>query len=152
MMSKSKNVVPSGWSNWFEFPSDSIYEHIYLGNTEKVKEMLPNVVKNGKINEIHEKYCGFNSDYNWNFTALGVSIAFGKKDIFEILMKQSGIDFTSNNSGGLKVCVLFTNYILHSFLFLGCMLTDYSFYSYYFYIFSWYVDRLFILFLLFLYF
>jgi len=120
MMSKSKKVVPSGWSNWVGFPSDSIYEHIYLGNTEKVKEMLPNVVKNGKINEIHGKYskhCGSYSNYNWYFTALGVSIAFGKKDIFEILMKQSGIDFTSNNSGGYKVCVLFTNFIYILFFF-----------------------------------
>ena len=108
-MSESSKVVPFGWSFWKGFSSDSIFEHIYLGNTEKVKEMLPNVVKYGEIKETHGRSCGKDSDGNcWKFTALGVSIAFGKKDIFEILMKQSGIDFTSNNSGG-TVCVLFTN-------------------------------------------
>ena len=107
-ISKSSKVIPARWSDWRGFPSDSIFEHIYLGNTKEVKEMLPNTVKNGNINQKDENWCGIYSGWKWRFTALGVSIAFGKKDIFEILMKQSGIDFTSNKSGGF-VCVLFTN-------------------------------------------
>ena len=110
-MSESSKVAPFGWMNWRGFPSASIWEHIYLGNTKKVKEMLPNVLLRKELNKHSGNCCRDSFKDIWCVTALGLSIAFGQKEIFEILLNQSGIDFTSNDSGGYRVFIYFLNWV-----------------------------------------
>ena len=110
----SKNFVPNGWMKWSGFPPGSIYEEIYLGNLQNVKKMLPSLNAKGELNTWCNQYCG---DYNtswWHFTPIGVSVAFGKKDIFCELFNSKGIDYTSGKSGGVS-CLFFLLLILFLF-------------------------------------
>ena len=112
--SESEKTFPSSnrWKEWYGFTAGSIHELVYLGKTDEVRRKCADINPGMRLEWIgltkwdifvsgvySQPTTGTNAF--WRFTPLGISIAFGKKDCFRILLdKLDRFNLLAEWSGG----------------------------------------------------